>query len=151
MHLSKRKKREMPLPVRRSNYPASRWDPFAALDDLHDEMSRLLTNVFPDFGRIRVNAWLPPIDVDETDDAYLVEADMPGVNADDINAEIQGNQLRITGRVDETPEGRRSRRAGQFDYRVTLPGGVDTEGAQAELISGVLKLRLPKTAVATRQ
>ena len=64
----------MALPARQSRYAPSRWDPFAALEDLHDEMSRLLTNVFPDVGRISVNAWSPPIDVEESDDAYVVEA-----------------------------------------------------------------------------
>ncbi len=140
----------MALPARQSRYASSRWDPFAALEDLHDEMSRLLTNVFPDVGRISVNAWSPPIDVEESDDAYVVEADVPGVRADDISVEVTGNELRITGRIEEGASRRRTRQTGEFDYRLTLPGGIDAEGAEANLDHGVIKLRLPKAARATR-
>lgn len=114
-------------------------------------MSRLLTNVFPDVGRISIEAWSPPVDVEETDDAYVIEADTPGVRPEDLNIEVQGNELRITGRVEEGTLRRRSRRAGQFDYRVTLPSEVNPEGTEAELESGVVKLRLPKTTPATRR
>jgi HSP20 family protein len=140
----------MALPARQSRYVSSRWDPFAALEDLHDEMSRLLTNVFPDVGRISVNAWSPPVDVEEIDDAYVVEADIPGVRADDVSVEVTGNELRITGRIEEGSSQRRTRQTGQFDYRLTLPGGVDVEGTEANLEHGVIKLRLPKSAPATR-
>lgn len=140
----------MPLPTRQSRYAPNRWDPFGALEDLHDEMSRLLTNVFPDVGRISVNAWSPPIDVEETDDAFMIEADMPGVRADDVTVEVTGNELRITGRIEEEALRHRTRQTGQFDYRLTLPGGVDTEGTEAKLEHGVIKLRLPKSAPATR-
>jgi HSP20 family protein len=139
----------MALPARESRYAPNRWDPFAALEDLHDEMSRLLTNVFPDVGRISVNAWSPPVDVEEIDDAYVVEADIPGVRADDVSVEVTGNELRITGRIEEGSSQRR-RQTGQFDYRLTLPGGVDAEGTEANLEHGVIKLRLPKTAPAAR-
>jgi HSP20 family protein len=142
--------KEMALPARQSRYTPNRWDPFAALEDLHDEMSRLLTNVFPDVGRISVNAWSPPVDVEEDDDAYVVEADIPGVRADDVSVEVTGNELRITGRIEEGVSRRRTRQIGEFDYRLTLPGGVDAEGAEANLEHGVIKLRLPKTARATR-
>ncbi len=138
----------MASPARQSRYASSRWDPFAALEDLHDEMSRLLTNVFPDVGRISVNAWSPPVDVEEIDDVYVVEADIPGVRADDVSVEVTGNELRITGRIEEGSSQRRTRETGQFDYRLTLPGGVDAEGTEANLEHGVIKLRLPKSAPA---
>jgi HSP20 family protein len=140
----------MALPARQSRYAANRWDPFTAFEDLHDEMSRLLTNVFPDVGRISVNAWSPPVDVEDIDDVYVVEADIPGVRADDVSVEVTGNELRITGRIEEGSSQRRARQTGQFDYRLTLPGGVDAEGAEANLEHGVIKLRLPKSAPAAR-
>jgi HSP20 family protein len=140
----------MVLPARQTRYAPSRWDPFAALEDLHDEMSRLLTNVFPDVGRISVNDWSPPVDVEETDDAYMIEADMPGVRADDVSVEVMGNELRITGRIEEGSSRRRTRQTGQFDYRLTLPGGVNAEASEANLEHGVIKVRLPKTTPAIR-
>ena len=140
----------MALPARRSGYVATRWDPLAALGDLHDEMSRLLTNVFPDVGRISVNEWSPPLEVDETEDAYLIEADVPGVRPEDLSVDVQGNEVRIAGSVEEGTSRRSPRRTGQFDYRVTLPGGANADAAEAELDHGVVKLRLPKAEAAMR-
>jgi HSP20 family protein len=48
-------------------------------DDLFDQMSRMLTSAFPDVARVSVQSWSPPVDIQETDDAYVVEADVPGV------------------------------------------------------------------------
>ena len=140
----------MPLPARRSGYLTTRWDPLAVLDDLHDEMSRLLTNAFPDIGRISVDAWSPPVEVDETEGAYVIEADVPGVRPDDLSIEVQGNEVRIMGRVEEGTLRHPPRRTGQFDYRLTLPGGVDAGGGEADLQHGVVRLRLPKAEAASR-
>jgi len=133
----------------------SRWDPFAGFNDLYDEMSRLLTTAFPDASRISVNAWSPPVDVEETEDAYVVEADLPGVRPDDVSVEVHGNDLRITAELEERErEGvvrRQTRRSGRFDYRVSLPGEVDSDGCEADLDNGVLRLRLPKTTASMRR
>lgn len=138
----------MALPDRRT-----RWDPFVAFDELHAEMSRILSSAFP--SRIVVNDWSPPVDVEETEDAYLIEADMPGVTPDDVSVEVQGTELHISAKADERePDGtadRRSVRGGHFDYRLSLPGEVASDGAEAELDKGVLKLRLTKTSVALRR
>jgi HSP20 family protein len=124
---------------------------------LFDQMSRILTNAFPDVARISVNSWSPPVDIQETEDAYLVEADVPGVRPDDVTIDLQGNDLRIGGEygMPEQGEGeggqQRSRRTGRFDYRLTLPGEVNSESCAADLEHGVLRLRLPKASPSTRQ
>ncbi len=136
--------------------PVRRWDPFAGFpgfDDLFDQMSRMLTNAFPDVARISVNSWSPPVDIQETDDAYLIEADMPGVRPDDVTVDLHGRELRIGGEYG-TPqqgdgEGQRPRRTGRFDYRLTLPGEVNSESCNTDLEHGVLRLRLPKASSAT--
>jgi HSP20 family protein len=132
-----------------------RWDPFAGLDDLQHEISRLLTSAFPDVSRIRINAWSPPVDVQETEEAFIIEADVPGVKPDELRVEAQGHEVRISGDVEETErEGvvhRGGRSRGHFDYRVTLPGDMNTETCEASLDQGVLRLRLPKTAAASRR
>lgn len=132
-----------------------RWDPFGAFDDLHEEMSRLLTSAFPDVSRISVNAWSPPVEVEETDDAYQIEADMPGVKPDDVSVELQGNELHIIGKIAEREhEGiqrEQSRRAGEYEYRLSLPSEVASEGCEADLQYGVLRLRLPKTSTSQRR
>lgn len=139
----------MTLPMRRGRYGARRWDPFAGFggfDDLFDQMSRMLTTAYPDVARISINSWSPPVDVQDADDAFLVEADMPGVRQEDVTVDLQRNELRITGQYggEEEAEGKRTRRSGRFDYRVTLPAEVDAEQCSAELDNGVLRLRMPK-------
>lgn len=148
----------MTLPMRRGRYSSRRWDPFAGLvpfDDLFDQMSRMLTNAFPDVARISVHSWSPPVDIQETEDAYLVEADLPGVRPDDVTIDLQGKDLRIGGEYGTTEQGegeqQQARRTGRFDYRLTLPGEVRSESCAANLENGVLRLRLPKVSTGTRQ
>lgn len=148
----------MTLPTRRGRYSPRRWDPFAGLipfDDLFDQMSRILSNAFPDVARISVHSWSPPVDIQETEDAFLVEADLPGVHPDDVTIDLQGKDLRIGGEYGTTEQGegepQQARRTGRFDYRLTLPGEVNSESCKANLEHGVLRLRLPKVSTGTRQ
>ena len=149
----------MTLPTRRGRYGPRRWDPFTSIipfDELFDQMSRILTNAFPDVARISVNSWSPPVDIQETEDAYLVEADVPGVRPDDVTIDLRGKELRIGGEYgpseqEDKGEQQRSRRTGRFDYRLTLPGEVNSEACAADLEHGVLRLRLPKASPSTRQ
>jgi len=150
----------MTMPVRRTRYGPRRWDPFAGIipfDDLFDQMSRLLTNAFPDVARISVNSWSPPVDIQETEDAYLVEADVPGVRPENVTIDLEGKELRIGGEYGSSESGGEQgeqpqrRRTGRFDYRLTLPGEVKSESCAANLEHGVLRLRLPKVSPSTRQ
>lgn len=147
----------MTLPARRGRYPTRRWDPLAGLpgfDDLFDQMSRMLSTAFPDVARISVNSWSPPVDIQETEDEFLVEADLPGVRSDDITIDLQGKELRIGGGYggeQEDADQHRVRRSGRFDYRLTLPGEVNSESCSADLENGVLRLRLPKASSGARQ
>ena len=151
----------MTLSMRGGRYPARRWDAFGMVpgfDDLFDQMSRMLTSAFPDVARISVQSWSPPVDIQETDDAYVVEADVPGVRPEDVTIELEGRELRITGEYgteegdgDGDGDAQRIRRTGRFDYRITLPGEVDSEATTANLENGVLRLRLPKASASRRQ
>jgi HSP20 family protein len=142
----------MTLPSRWRGYPA-RWNPWVGFDDLFEQMSRMLSSALSDVGRVSVNSWSPPVDIHEIEDAFQVEADMPGVRSEDVNVELHGQELRISGEygTGEEDTGQRARRSGRFDYRLTLPGEVTTEGCTADLENGVLRLRLPKTPAAARQ
>lgn len=94
------------------------------------------------------SAWTPPVDVIETDDAWIVEAELPGVDRDDVTVEVRDSELSISGEIKERErEGilrRRRRRVGAFDFQVTLPGQADTEHVEATLRDGVLRVRVPK-------
>ena len=77
-------------PVRDSQ-PAVRWDPFAEFEDLYDRMGRLVGSVSESPVRQRAALpWSPVADVSETEDDYLIEADLPGVGQDQVSVEVIG-------------------------------------------------------------
>ncbi|MFI6071605.1 Hsp20/alpha crystallin family protein [Actinoplanes sp. NPDC051343] len=90
--------------------------------------------------------------VTETDDAYLVEIDLPGVERKDLTVEVAGDELRVSGEIVEKEKvgwlRHRTRRVGQFSYRTLLPGGIDAEHISADLADGVLSVRVPKSETA---
>jgi HSP20 family protein len=140
----------VPLPVRRrENLPQSRelWDPLREIADLQQRMSQLMESVWPTAALSEV-AWSPLVDIEEIEDAWLVEADLPGVKKGDVNVEVSDSELTISGEIKERERKgvlrRRTRRTGQFEYRVTLPGDADTEHIDASLNEGVLTVRIPK-------
>ena len=94
--------------------------------------------------------WVPPADIEETDDSYVLELDLPGVNRDDVNIELRDNEVRITGELKEKDRTgvlrRQTRRVGQFEFTVTLPGDIDPDKVEASLHDGVLTVRLGKAA-----
>jgi HSP20 family protein len=134
----------MALQVMR-NTDRQRWNPFRELDDFHERMSKLLESSVSDG---EVTSWVPAVDIEETDDAFLVEAELPGVKRDDVTVELQNNELMIHGEVKERERTgilrRRTRRTGQFDYRVVLPGEVDADNVEANLQEGVLRVKVHK-------
>lgn len=94
------------------------------------------------------NVFTPLADVEETDDAWAVEIDLPGVARDDVDIQLTDRELTVSGEVREKERAgilrRRTRRVGQFQYSVTLPGDVDPDGVTAQLHDGVLTVRVPK-------
>jgi HSP20 family protein len=92
------------------------------------------------------------VDIEETDDAWIVKAELPGVQRDNVTVEVRDGDLRITGKLDEDEqrEGtvrQRMRKMGRFEYRTTLPE-VDAERVEASLDNGVLTVRVPRPASA---
>lgn len=138
----------MALPARRGN-ELSAWNPFRELDDLHSRFSQLLESAVGESPAGALGAWLPAVDIEETDDAFVVEAELPGVKSEDVAVELHDNQLSIHGETKQRERTgilrRQTRRTGQFDYRVTLPGQVDADKVDASLKDGVLRLQLHKS------
>jgi HSP20 family protein len=138
------------MPERRSTRLQER-SPFAELDQLGERMRRMLEQTFGDVatGLTEAVAWVPAVDIEEQDDAYVVEAELPGVKREDVNIELVGNELSITGEIKEKERQgvlrRRTRRVGRFEYRVRLRDQVDPEGVDANLSDGVLTVRVPKS------
>jgi HSP20 family protein len=145
------------LPERRST---ERWEPLNELEQVTQRMRRMLDQTFGGFGwpsplLTEAAGWSPLVDIEEQDDAYVLEAELPGVKREDVNIEVAGNELSITGEIKEKERKgtlrRRTRRTGRFEYRVRLPEQVDSSKIDASLDQGVLSVRVPKTERAQRQ
>jgi HSP20 family protein len=147
------------LPERRSSATPERWEPLNELEQMTERMRRMLEQTFSGFGwssQLTEKAgWSPLVDLEETDDAYVLEAELPGVKREDVNIELVGSELSITGEVQE-PERkgtvrRQARRTGRFVYRLNLPSHVDPEKVEARLDGGILKVTVPKSERAERR
>ena len=143
----------MPVPARRtatsSPQQVERWDPFREFEQLQEEMGRLVQSVWSPAGVGNGGAWTPFADVEETDDAWTIEVELPGVDRKNVNVEMRNSELVISGDVTEKERKgvlrRRARRTGHFEYHVTLPGESDEEHIDAKLHDGILTVRVPKT------
>lgn len=93
--------------------------------------------------------WVPVVDLVESPDAYLLNAEVPGVDPGSIDLSLTGNMLTIRG-LKPTEDGQEptgallERRFGPFHRQVVIPGEVDFEATRAEARHGVLHIRLPK-------
>ncbi len=96
------------------------------------------------------NSWRPHVDVVETPEAYLLRAEMPGVNPDDIEITLAGDVLTIRGEkvVENTLEGESwclsERTGGRFERSFKLPGPLADDQVEAESRHGILAIRVLK-------
>lgn len=128
------------------------WDPFREVSSIRDELDRFFDSVFGRFPRERGETfWAPPIDIEETEDAIVIRAELPGMNKEDIKVNLSGDTLTISGeRKQETEKKGRTyyrieRAYGKFQRTITLPAEVEGEKAKASYKAGVLELVLPKS------
>jgi HSP20 family protein len=146
------------LPERRSSLATERWEPLRELDQVTERVRRMLDQTFGGFGLqplIAETGWMPPVDIEETDDAYVIEAELPGVKEENVNLEHVGDEISVTGEIKERERKgvvrRQTRRTGRFEYRVRLPQQVDAAKIEANLEGGVLAVRVPKSQRAQRR
>lgn len=137
----------MALPVRSGRQGRGpSGDPFAELATAFDRVEKLWS-ALPGLGPTA--GWSPFADVEETDDAYLVEVELPGVKEDEVEISLRDGELTVAGEVKERQRAgilrRQSRPVGDFAYSVSLPSEVDQEHVSANLDKGVLRIRLPKS------
>jgi HSP20 family protein len=132
-----------------------RWEPARELQSIQSEMNRLFNTFFEpsasgNGGGAVLRRWSPAMDLVETDDHFVLRADLPGVSEDDVKIELEDNVLTVSGERkaahEETNEGyyRVERAYGSFTRTLTLPEGVDADGISADFDKGVLEVRIPK-------
>lgn len=137
----------MALPIRRNEGGADRPDPLSELNRLNQELQEYLGD-WGSFQSLLGDAFTPLADVEETDDAYVVEVELAGMKREDISVEVAGRRLTVSGERKERERAgilrRRTRTVGRFHYEVVLPGDVVEEEVVATLDEGVLTVTVPK-------
>jgi HSP20 family protein len=130
-----------------------RWEPVRELNTIQTDMNRLFNTFFasPTAGNGgSFRRWIPAMDLVETENDFVLKADLPGLNEDDVKIEVEDNVLTISGERKSEREERKDgyyrveRASGSFRRLLTLPEGVDPESVQANFERGVLEVRIPK-------
>ncbi|MCP6757461.1 MAG: Hsp20/alpha crystallin family protein [Fischerella sp. CENA71] len=138
-----------------------RWQPFREIDTIRQQINHLLDewmhgqeheSLFP-----KINAiWTPAVELKETDTDIILKAEVPGMEAKDLDVEVSTDVVAIAGEYkqekQEQDKGfvRSEFRYGQFQRIVPLPVPVKNEQVKAEFKNGVLTLTLPKVEAAKR-
>jgi HSP20 family protein len=131
-----------------------RWEPLREMATLQNEMNRLFGSFF-DTPTTATNGngvrrWMPAMDLVETDEHFVLRADLPGLTEDDVNIELEDRVLTVSGERqaehEQKKEGyyRLERATGSFSRTLTLPDGVDADAITATFEKGVLEVRIPK-------
>ena len=139
----------------------TRWEPFGGirrrgdlfgdLTRMQDDMNRFFDDFFGEHPRdMAGGAWLPAVDVSETENEFVVRAELPGMSHEDIDINVQDNILTLKGekKQEKKEEGesfhRLERSYGSFTRSFTLPSGVKAEDIKAAFKDGVLEVSMPK-------
>ena len=131
-----------------------RWEPLREMATLQNEMNRLFNTVFdgPAPSGATMRRWMPPMDLVESGEDFVLRADLPGMNEEDVKIELEDSTLTISGerKAEHESQGegfyRVERATGAFSRSLTLPKGVDPEAVSARFDRGVLEVRIPKPA-----
>jgi HSP20 family protein len=116
------------------------------------EVDRLFDAFFGGETQASARRWVPPMDLVEAEDHFLLKADLPGLSEEDVSIEVQDGTLSISGERNAEHESRErgwyrvERSFGSFNRSLTLPDGVDSDAISAHFDRGVLEVRIPKPA-----
>jgi HSP20 family protein len=129
-----------------------RYEPWSLVNRLHSDLDRIFNRdlAHDDDSRGAVSDWMPAVDVQETKDAFVLRADLPGVDTKDIDITMENGVLTLSGRrqSEKTTEDRGYRRvervSGEFFRRFTLPDVADADSIAAQTSNGVLTITIAK-------
>src|SRR3954466_5210083 len=136
-----------------------RWEPVRELSSLQNDMNRLFNTFFDTptggnggTGGTAPRRWIPAMDLVETEDHFVLKADLPGLSEEDVHIDVEDNILTVSGERKAEHEDKREgyvrveRSDGSFRRSLTLPEGVEPEAVSASFDRGVLEVRIPKPA-----
>ena len=151
-----KKRRETELAATRPETPD---DLFAPISRFRNELDSLMKHFFPEsvaeetlrrFEPNWMSNWLASheLDIKETEKEYVLQAEIPGFEPDEIEVKMTGDVLTIRAEHTEEKEGKEGERhyhSGRFFRSMTVPSGVRSDDIEARYHSGVLEIHLPKT------
>lgn len=126
-----------------------RWDPVREIATMQNELSRFMNGLVEGNGR-QTQAWVPTLDVWETDSDVVYALDLPGIPQDKIAIEVENGALTLSAERERTEEvgddkyRRFERRFGTFSRTFGLPQGVSEDDIKATYKDGVLQIHVPK-------
>jgi len=128
------------------------WKDFGSLQERINKMfDDTIRTLYPTDGEeLEKGTWAPAVDIYETNDSFVVSADLPGLNKDEIQIDLKDNTLTLKGekkfeeKVSKDNYIRVERAYGSFVRSFTLPQNVDPEKIKAKYKEGVLKVTIPK-------
>ena len=143
--------------IYRSMFGLPTWrvhSPYDEFDRIRRQMDRL-SEAFSDgrLGRATAGVF-PLVNLTEDQENYYVRAELPGVKADELDIQVTANSLSLSGERKIAEEGngvkyhRREREGGRFSRMLTLPGDIDAEKVEADLVNGVLTIKIAKAEAA---
>ena len=130
-----------------------RWEPLREMATLQNEMNRLFGTFFdtPTTGTNgSLRRWMPAMDLVETEEHFVLRADLPGLSEADVNIELEDRVLTVSGERKSESEVKKDgfyrleRATGAFSRALTLPEGIDPDSITAAFDKGVLEVRIPK-------
>lgn len=122
------------------------WNGWPEIFGLNSRLGQL----FNDRWHLHADEFSPGGELEETDDTFILELDLPGVTKDDITIDVTGRRVSVHG--DRTEKERTgvlrhsTRTTGSFAYEFSLPTPVDDSAVTAALNDGVLTIRMPKAS-----
>lgn len=131
-----------------------RWEPLREMATLQNEVNRLFGTFFDTPTTTAsgngAQRWMPAMDLIETDEHFVLRADLPGLGEDDVKLEVEDRVLTVSGERNAEHESkgegyyRLERATGSFSRTLSLPEGVDASAITASFDKGVLEVRIPK-------
>jgi len=131
-----------------------KWNPASKMMNVNNHLDRFFSEFFYPAGSHASQdgyCWNPAADVYENDDAYVIKAELPGLNKKHINVDVKENILTIKGErsddneVKEDKVYRKERFQGKFQRAFVLPSTVESGKIEAEFADGLLKITIPKS------
>ena len=131
-----------------------KWYPWREMPALYNRINGMFDDPFFSLDRLadqeNLGMWNPAVDLYEKDDHFIIKAELPGINKDDIKVDLKDRVLTLSGErsfdneVKEENYYRRERSYGKFQRAFTLPADVASEKIKAEFKDGVLQIEVPK-------